>query len=166
MRYSKILVIGMVVITCARSIYSMQGGRIDGSMAREGIGFHTYHGGMHRSIGGYSGGRAYGAYGRHFGQYGHRGYARYGDQAYVRKEAKPVVENNPEEMNRSIGAGREGNRPRRIQADRGGNYWGYYNSPDWDGEYPWNYYGLPHFNYRKGDYFPWYYGYNPVYLWY
>ncbi len=85
--------LGFILLSLLAAVFTgcdlsaMEGGRIDGSMSREGMGFHQYHGGYHRSDGGYGYGRAYGAYGRHFGRYSHRGYDRYGSQAYVRREA-------------------------------------------------------------------------------
>jgi len=166
------------IIIMADNLVAMDGGRVDGSMSREGMGFHQYHGGYHRSDGGYGYGRAYGAYGRHFGRYSHRGYDRYGSQGYVRQEADPrdnIVAKRVDvnagrrpiaKQHRDSYATKQARTERALlNKPRGGQYWGYY-SPDYQyGLYPWYNNGDPHYYYQKADYYPWYYGYNPGWLW-
>ena len=163
------------------NLSSMEGGRVDGSMAREGMGFHRYHGGYHGSAGGYGYGRAYGAFHRHFGTYSHRGYDRYGNPGYVRNEADPYENFAAQQsaadrqhlstIQRKTGF-RGGSQAAEMRAaralgnrPRGGKYWGYYNSYYNYGLYPWYNYGDPFYYYQKADYYPWYYGYNPGWLW-
>lgn len=161
-------------LVTAYDLLGMQGGRVDGSMMREGMGFHQYHGGYHRSMGGYSYDRAYGAYGRHSGRYSHRGYDRYGSQGYVRKEANPRDNVVVPLTNPAAGRPAVAKSHRDIAADqdravtnraRGGRYWGYYSPYYQYGLYPWYNYGDPYFYYQKADYYPWYYGINPGWLW-
>jgi len=179
-RFVLLTIFSNVFIGC--NLFAMDGGRVDGSMSREGMGFHQYRGGYHRSDGGYGYGRAYGAYGRHFGKYSHRGYDRYGSQGYVRKEADPrdnmvARSTNVNEGRKPIAGARrdnssEGAQNSTLRTDRallnkprGGQYWGYY-SPDYQyGLYPWYNNGDPYYYYQKADYYPWHYGYNPGWLW-
>lgn len=180
---SKSFSFSIIFLLLHHNVQAMDGGRVNGSMAREGMGFHQYHSGYHRSDGGYGYGRAYGAFGRHFGRYGHRGYGRYGDIGYVRKEAdqkenivayqsdslavkRPGATKYRNISNPAIEAKREARRQRAIDdRQRGGQYWGYYSPHYQYGLYPWYNNGDPYYYYQRADYYPWYYGYNPGWLW-
>jgi len=150
------------------TLIGIEGGMVESGMAREGMGF-KHRGDYHRSHGGYGYGRAYGSFGRHFGRYGHRGYDRHGSMGYVRREANPndnIVASSSNGHLNSNGNARAIRTTKALEnKSRGGKYWGYYSPHYQYGLYPWYNNGDPYYYYQRGDYYPWFWGYNPMWLW-
>lgn len=132
--------------------------------------------GHNRSTGRYDCPESYRS-GRHFGKYSHRGYVRYGNQNCSKNKFTPAeyacdrksLASPNQNLCNSTSNGRSCSAMRAEQAvdnkPRGDKYWGYY-SPYYDyGLYPWYNYGDPFYYYQKADYYPWYYGFNPAWLW-